>query len=157
MPERKVTVATAIKSVLSAENGDQVEASVLRTKLFHQGFKVTDINVKLSVLRKKGEIILEAGFYKLNRELNENPKRNTKNCDSSLNTADKTNVCHGYPPNSDVSITNKLFNNTSRTRVYERNGVPLNIMLSSVDTFKELKAGDAQYGQTGKKRILKRN
>merc|ERR1712071_192086 len=140
MPKPKSSVKTAIKSALSSEN-DGTEASLLRNKLFHQGFTVTDINVKLSVLRKKGEILLESGAYKLAPEFNKS-KKTTKQSNSTPRSSDKTKVCHGYPKNSDVAITNRLFNDNSKTAQYTRNEVPLNVMLGSIDTFKKFKAGD---------------
>ena len=132
MPKQKVSVINAIKTVLSSGNGGQVDAVILRNKLFDQGFNVTDINVKLSVLRKKGEIHLESGSYKLTPEISKSPTKNTK----SLDSAEKTAVCHGYDPNSDVAITNRLFKDHSETHQYERNGVPLRLMLASIETFK---------------------
>ena len=139
MPKQKVSVINAIKSVLSSGNGGQVDAVTLRNKLFDQGFNVTDINVKLSVLRKKGEILLESGSYKLTREINKSSTKNPKSIDST----EKTTVFHGYDPNSDVAITNRLFKDYSKTHQYEKNGVPLSLMLASIETFKKPKADRA--------------
>ena len=123
-------VKNAIKYIISSSPDNQTSANKLRESLFQQGYNISEANVKLALMRSKGELILENGMYKLGSNLlrsHESSKSHTTNTGSL--------AIYGFAEGSDVSITNKIFQTEGLSKVYTRNGVPMNIMLGSVSKF----------------------
>merc|ERR1712226_818634 len=142
MKKTSKNVKTAIKTVLYEATDHQLDATELRGKLIKKGFTITTINVKLADLRKTGEILLIGGIYQCNTEVNNN--RKCVNRSDNVNEPSlKSEICFGFPKYSDVTITNKLYNNSSRTQTYQRNGVPLNVMLGCVNSFSKCSKNSA--------------
>jgi hypothetical protein len=132
-PETKDKTASknikdAIRNIILKTEEKTITGDALREALFKQGHTIAEVNVKISLMRSKGDLLLESGIYKLG-----NQKSIT-----SKNTKSEGSVCksvYGFANNSDVAIVNANFQTSSTAAPYTRNGVPINLLFGSLKTF----------------------
>ena len=120
-------IKDAIRNIVMKTEEKSITGDELRNVLFKQGHNIPEVNVKIALMRSKGNLILESGIYKLGRQLK-----------SELNEmSSMSQSVHGFANNSDIALVDKLLHSSLTSSPLVRNGVPINILLGSLKTFRK--------------------
>ena len=58
-------IKDSIRNIIVKTEEKTITGDALREALFEQGHNISEVNVKISLMRSKGDLLLESGIYRL--------------------------------------------------------------------------------------------